>query len=646
MANAITRWVRLVFDKASGKQTEADAKKALTGIDGGLKKLGETAKRLGALLAAAFGIRALINFGKASIRAAAESEKAWNDLRGTINAAGVDFEKMQGRILASAQAFKDATTFDDDAFTAGLGRMVTLSGDVEASMANMGLAANVAAQFFGGDLASAVELVSKVMNGNVTMLGRMGIRVKDAQEGLDVLAQRSMGAAERQTKTFSGQVDILNRSWEDFRKAIGFAMIDAANGESILQRLSDTLLSMIDWVNENKSTLSEWGKVGISTVELVGGGLTIAFGAFTGAVILLTEGLIELVKIFNILPGAAAKLLTGKDPLGEYLDGAIARAEHLLGLSNDLIKMGGGAVSAAFTGSAGGGGAKGTIPNRRPMVSKNAPAGTADTTIRDYMMGKADISPSVVERQRPPMLALPDNYLADVQNVVSVLDDLGGQLQATDTKAAAFGDSFDATAERVNLLENAISNLATLGTPEAMDAIAGLTDQLDMARNAMKLGQEQAANYALAVANLSSLIAGAVGGDLKEVAKAKAKENLLLSAEELATGLVASLSLFGAGKAAGHFAAAAKYGAIAAGWGALGAAVGGGGSSGAAGAAGVSGSAATKAEKPQQEVNIYLVGPGFDAMNPAVQKVVYGAQQQARERYGDNAKVNLIRRTA
>jgi hypothetical protein len=51
--------------------------------------------------------------------------------------------------------------------------------------------------------------------------------------------------------------------------------------------------------------------------------------------------------------------------------------------------------------------------------------------------------------------------------------------------------------------------------------------------------------------------------------------------------------------------------------------------------------AANRAAPPGAEVSIYLTGPGFHALNPEVQKVVRGAQQEAQERYG-NARVRVV----
>ena len=46
---------------------------------------------------------------------------------------------------------------------------------------------------------------------------------------------------------------------------------------------------------------------------------------------------------------------------------------------------------------------------------------------------------------------------------------------------------------------------------------------------------------------------------------------------------------------------------------------------------------------PSAEVHIHFTGPGFNALNPRVQKVVYGAMQNARERYGEDAKIIVHR---
>jgi hypothetical protein len=93
----------------------------------------------------------------------------------------------------------------------------------------------------------------------------------------------------------------------------------------------------------------------------------------------------------------------------------------------------------------------------------------------------------------------------------------------------------------------------------------------------------------------------------------------------------------------GHLGAAAKWGAVAG----VAGAVGGGGRAGGGGS--LSGAVpsmtqAGRTEPAGPEVHIYFDGPGFDAVNPTVQRVLAGAAQIYGERYGPNAKVQTHRR--
>lgn len=263
MALDIMRRVRLVLDRLSARRTEDDAKRAIGGIEGALSRLGRVARQIGGLIGAAFGVRALIRFGFDSVRIASESEKVWSKLRGTVSAAGEDFGALEGDLRGLGDAFQDVTTHDSEAFAGSLDRMISLTGDVSASLNNMGLVANVAAQFFGNDLAPAADLVAKVMNGNTMALKRMGIEVKDAQEGLNVLAQRSFGQATAATRTFSGRVAQLNNRWQDFKKELGFVLVGADGTTGALDVLTGAVRTMTKWVADNKDELRRWAKDGI-----------------------------------------------------------------------------------------------------------------------------------------------------------------------------------------------------------------------------------------------------------------------------------------------------------------------------------------------------------------------------------------------
>ena len=79
---------------------------------------------------------------------------------------------------------------------------------------------------------------------------------------------------------------------------------------------------------------------------------------------------------------------------------------------------------------------------------------------------------------------------------------------------------------------------------------------------------------------------------------------------------------------------------------ATGAAAGGGSASAGGGVGSGAPSGGSESTKPaSQEITIVFSGPGFNALNPAVQEVIEGAQQQARERYGNNVRIHTIRRS-
>ena len=130
-----------------------------------------------------------------------------------------------------------------------------------------------------------------------------------------------------------------------------------------------------------------------------------------------------------------------------------------------------------------------------------------------------------------------------------------------------------------------------------------------------------------------------------ELAKAKIKENIAWAIESVAKAL-GSFGLGNPKAGAEHLAAAAKHTAAAAAWAVAAKTAGGGGGGGASAGGsggGRTGVRAATSQVAESEINIYLTGPGWDAMNPAIQKVVRGAIDQASERYGPNAKVRVQR---
>jgi hypothetical protein len=186
-------------------------------------------------------------------------------------------------------------------------------------------------------------------------------------------------------------------------------------------------------------------------------------------------------------------------------------------------------------------------------------------------------------------------------------------------------------------------------TQDLIDKIHKLSvAQVDGAKKAKELTAGQSAMLSVIDQQLEGLASAWTQGGFAGIIAYAKQEARLLFAQALAYE-AESLAAF----AFGQVDSGAKFqaAAIAAGAGAVAMAAIGGGVSGPSGGGGTGSSSpaagtGTSAQAPSQEVTIVLSGPGFNALNPAVQSVVYGAQQMARERYGDNAHIRVVGRSA
>ena len=717
MANVIQRMVKLVLDRRAAQKTEEDAKRTLGNVGKSMQGLASIAKYVGGVLVAAFSIRAIERFLSSSIRVAREAQQIWNDLAGTIRATGQEFEALEPRIRATAAAFQEATTVGDEDFAKGLTRLISLTGDVESSLNNMGLVANVAAQFFGGKLEPAIELVAKVSTGYITQLQRMGIQVKSAQEGLEVLAERSFGAAARQMLTQEGQISRLNNAWGDFQEAVGGALTTMDENTSTFTSLTEAIQKAEAWVVQNHATIGNWAQRGWRGVivaidatyraisglsQLFVGFFQAALGSATVAVATLSQAFLHLFDVVSAAPrwlGARGAALIGLDGVARTLDGltdglhnsaeafrqwgaemaksgfgylgsGARRFANRTGLANALLNPGGFTVPDDPTGSApmlpGGGGEEGGGGTTAKVVDKIGESferysealrvahglhqllgSDFDLTAAKVSALEKHINELLTEGFDPmdPYLRALAEQLDGLRQRVDPLSDavnaFDREMQTFDTLAAAFGESFDMLGAKASALEGIIRTLADQGFDASSPIMQHYIDQLNAVDEAMARAREQAENYQLAVSNLQAVIVGAVGGQLGAVAKAKAKENLLLAAEQTAHGIVSALNPFTAAKAGGHFAAAAKFTAIAAGWAALSSVAGGGGGGALGGARAASGTASERTEAPGPEISIYLTGD-MNALDARVQKWVLGAAERGRERYGNNAIVRTV----
>jgi len=185
-------------------------------------------------------------------------------------------------------------------------------------------------------------------------------------------------------------------------------------------------------------------------------------------------------------------------------------------------------------------------------------------------------------------------------------------------------------------------------SPKNARALAESAADLESAWvEALQAIEAEAQAMELSIASLVQAFAAGGFAGLARLAKAKVVENLAWAAENFAKAMgwiaLGNVPSAGVAKAAavGHLKAAGMWGGAAVAMGGAG----GGGSGGSLRTSSVpSMTQAGAATPPGPEVHIYFDGPGFDAVNPHVQRVIAGAVQNYGERYGPNAKVTTHRR--
>lgn len=717
--NVIQKIIRLILDRNSADEVEKGTKETTGKVDAAWKA---TAAKIAGYLGVAFLTKKVLDFGKAAVEEARNSQAAWSDLAGTIEANGESFDKLEGKLRATGDAFQEAFGIDDDKFAASLSRVITLTGDVGASTQNMGLVANVAAKFFNGELEPAANLVAKAMNGNVAALQKMGIHADNAQQALEILASRSMGAAEKRAGTFAGKLDALNNLWDDFLKDVGNAIIGSDGAASAFDVLKAAIATLADWVGRNREAISQWVTRGVNLAidaadvlyraivgmsKILAGGFQAGLGVAAKGLAMLTRGYVgalnaasaflELIgqkEQSDALDLHAAAMLNDAKALDTWADAAIKAGSDKVFAGLD--RLGTTAFSSSQFKPGAAPKASATVPVLPPVVGKNAELSDTDKAFKKFddtlRQAKETITGTGAEIQFLQVQAKALETIMDDLTKAGVkpadewmkffgasLHDVNAQIEEAkkietlrkdwedygraNEAASLTTDSHATKLQRMqaeaNLLKSTIQNLIADGLDPQDEALQKLVirlgevqDAIDSETAAMQFQQQVAGDLAQA------LFASFSGG-LGPFARMKAKQNYLEATEDALRAGLAALTGFGALHAGKYAAAAVQHAALGAAWSAL-ASVSGGGSGGGGTSVGSSGSgspssavgssrnsSASQAQKfkaPEPITEIHFVGPGFDAVNPQVQRVVIGAQQQAIERVGANANIRVIRR--
>lgn len=273
---------------------EFTGKKAFKQAETATDKLSNGVKSLAKTLGAAFGVQQVLAYGKASIKAAAEDEKAQKQLALALKNVGL------GRDAATSEGFiqkleKEFGILDDNLRPA-YQQLAVATRDTAESQKLLQLALDISAST-GKDLGSVTSALSKAFLGNNTALSKLGVGISKAdlksksfQEITAELSKTFAGSATQSANTFQGSIDKLSVASNNAKEIIGQGLIAALQGLSEEEGINDLTADIEGFATEVSKAIQAVGLLlGLlkSAPELLakaGGPIFKLPKAFTGAI--------------------------------------------------------------------------------------------------------------------------------------------------------------------------------------------------------------------------------------------------------------------------------------------------------------------------------------------------------------------------
>jgi hypothetical protein len=245
---------------------EFTGKKAFKQAETSTDKLNKSVKKLAGGLLLAFGTKQIVAFGKASVKAFAEDDKAARALGQTLKNLGLAYGSNASTVNGFISRLELQTGVLDDELRPAMDRLLRATGDVTKSQELLGLALDISAGT-GKSLTQVSQSLQKAYLGQTQALGRLGVGLSRAEltsssfEEIQArLSTLFAGQATAAADTYAGSLAKLTVAGNNAKETIGKGLVDAfvtaSNSSSI-----DDLIGKIDRAAEAMAGfLRETGK--------------------------------------------------------------------------------------------------------------------------------------------------------------------------------------------------------------------------------------------------------------------------------------------------------------------------------------------------------------------------------------------------
>lgn len=241
--------------KRFGEEAEDAAKKS-TGAFGNFVS---TLAALGVWDAFKEGAKRVWEFGKESIHAAEEQEKANIRLAESLVATGKYTEKTAESLKGWADEMQYATGVQDELIINSQATIESLAALDEKGLKRATKAALDLSKGMGIDLTRASEMVGRAALGNTEIFRRSGIMIaetgnvaKDFETTLKTLEARFGGRAAAEAETFGGTMNRMKITFGELQEAIGFTIMNNQSLINVMNVAAKAFADLGKYLTQNK----------------------------------------------------------------------------------------------------------------------------------------------------------------------------------------------------------------------------------------------------------------------------------------------------------------------------------------------------------------------------------------------------------
>jgi len=224
--------------------------------DTAITKLNKGTKNLARNFGLALGTAAVLAFGKASVKAFAEDDKAATALGTTLKNLNLAYGSNIGTVNGFISRLELQTGVLDDELRPAMDRLLRATGDVTKSQELLSLALDIAAGT-GKSVTQVSQSLQKAYLGQNQALGRLGVGLTKAEltsSSFEEIQQRLStlfaGQATAAADTYAGSLARLSIAGNNAKETIGKGLVDALTTASN-STSTDDLIEKIDRAAES-----------------------------------------------------------------------------------------------------------------------------------------------------------------------------------------------------------------------------------------------------------------------------------------------------------------------------------------------------------------------------------------------------------